>query len=364
MDLFPKSSRDIFRDRIIAKGSDSDMIETKNPKILLEQWEKALHHGTVNNEAMLEKEMSQTLKQINEFLHGLEVAAMVHDKRKFGKEKEWIRYQGFEQQYRDKIMLGHTLKGKVKELLDLEDSGIRLSKSLRSTSVKFAPSEMNSFENDSEGNISNCSRYGSEIKDVLRKFNKVLVKSSPLVPQLLELQIPKDQKDSGVERDALEFLMERLATDNIQPIFISHPLKPNDSSHTVSCKIFNTTVEGKASEKTAAKKAAALNMLERLVEDNAKDQLPSQITPFADLEVQEALGILCETLRYDAMLAEICTERRKRPPQYTNDSTRHSLRILCSAIGLQGVGTHTNPVMARRLAAREVLLQLEQKPTY
>uniref|UniRef100_A0A1B6LK37 DRBM domain-containing protein n=1 Tax=Graphocephala atropunctata TaxID=36148 RepID=A0A1B6LK37_9HEMI len=359
MDLFPKSNRDIFRRKIISKDSEFDMIETTNPKLQLEQWEKALHHGAVNNDAMLKKEMTQTFKQINEFLYGLEVASTIHDKRIFGRKREWATYQGFEQQLRDKIILGHTLRGKVKELLDLEDSGVRL---LKSISVRPSFSETNDLENDSEENISN-SRYGPEIKDVLRKFNRVLVKGT-LVPQVSDLQILKEQRDPEVERDALEFLIEQLALDNIQPIFISHPLKDKESSHTVSCRVFNTTVEGKASEKSAAKKAAAVSMLERLVEDNAKDQLPPQITPFGDLEVQEAMGILCEAQRYDAMLAEMCLERRKRPPQYTNDSTRHSLRVLCSALSLQGMGTHSNPVMARRLAAREVLLQLRQKPTY
>lgn len=47
-------------------------------------------------------------------------------------------------------------------------------------------------------------------------------------------------------------------------------------------KIF--VVDGKASEKSAAKKAAAIKMLERLTNDCLQKKMLSQITPFTDFE--------------------------------------------------------------------------------
>lgn len=52
--------------------------------------------------------------------------------------------------------------------------------------------------------------------------------------------------------------MERLAMDNIQPIFLSQPPKASESTCTVSCKVFN--INGPYNHNTNFKKTYSDNM--------------------------------------------------------------------------------------------------------
>lgn len=50
--------------------------------------------------------------------------------------KDWSKYQAMERDLRDQVVLGHRVVERVKELLELEDTGMRLSKSFQSSSNK------------------------------------------------------------------------------------------------------------------------------------------------------------------------------------------------------------------------------------
>lgn len=54
--------------------------------------------------------------------------------------------------------------------------------------------------------------------------------------------------------------------------------------------------------------------------------------------MKEAVGILCETERYDEALAQLCLERRKTAPHYEAEGSKNFVRVRCSALGLQGYG--------------------------